>query len=85
MTHSETFDQMSGKAACMDEEPWTPSDSFDEVVIRVNEKGECVVAGPEEKVAEVKKEILEFLGKGQQSVLPETIERIELEAKRGRK
>lgn len=76
---------MSEKAGCMDEEPWTPSDSFDEVVIRVNEKGECVVAGPEEKVAEVKKEILQFLGKGQQRLLPETIERIELEGKHSRK
>ena len=62
----------------MDEEPWKPGDGFSEVFIRVNEKGECVVSGPKDRVADLKREILEYLGKDQQGVLPDAVERIEL-------
>lgn len=63
----------------VDEEPWQPSEGFDEVFVRINEKGECVVSGPKEKVAQVKAEILGYLSKGQEKGLPETIQKIELE------
>ena len=64
----------------MDDSPWEPSADFNDVYVRVNEKGECVVSGPQELVDAMKQKVLTYLSKGQQEKMPMNIERIVLKS-----
>lgn len=44
-----------------DDEPWIPDEDFGELFIHMDENNNCVISGPPEKVAEIKKHIANII------------------------
>jgi hypothetical protein len=62
------------------ETPWEPDAAFPFLFIRVNPQGQCVVSGPPDQVAQVKKQLLDFLSEGRSDQMPDDFERFEARA-----
>jgi hypothetical protein len=62
----------------LDETPWEPDAAFPFLYIRVNPQGQCVISGPPDQVAQVKKQLVDFLSEGRSDQIPDDFERLEI-------
>jgi hypothetical protein len=63
-----------------DDTPWEPNPSFQHAFIRLNSQGECVISGPPDEVAQIKKKLIEFLTEGKSDQVPDDVRRFEIRA-----
>jgi acyl transferase domain-containing protein len=64
----------------MDDEdaPWEPGPDFQQVFIRVNSQGECVISGPQDQVARLRKQLVDLLLDGCEGQIPDDIRRFQI-------
>jgi hypothetical protein len=62
----------------IDDLPWEPGPDFGHVFIRVNEANECVISGPPDQVAEVRRQIVDLLLEGAKDQIPDSVMTFEI-------
>jgi hypothetical protein len=74
----EASDEPKLPPPAIDDLPWEPGVDFGHVFIRVNEANECVISGPPDQVAEVRKQIVDLLLEGAKEQIPDSVRTFEI-------
>jgi hypothetical protein len=62
----------------LDEAPWEPDPGFRFLYIRVNQQGECVISGPPDQVAQIKRQLFDLLSEDRSDEIPDDVQRFEI-------